>query len=353
MNLLLLLRLEYPMKKYCLLSILLSLFILLILHPASPQVDVLLDKLNTSSPMPTLYYSNLSGKKVLSYTLSDDTLRFNSQKHIAFTEGFIPSSSYTFYHRLISDFMALSSQPVPYALHDFYETDSLAVLSFNQSLSDIFIIEKDTCRVHTLKYPSFFDLGPMYVSHVQQVDDYLFILAGEAESYRALLYKVYLPTFEVIDAIRLDTHPSALSQLHYTLTPSGQAIFINGKSLKVYDAFSDTYRLLPLNYIATEVIVSDGQIISLGQCSEKLNYSVFDLDLSLITQGVLTLPSEQSLIVDYWSKDNLLYVATFDPKGTRYVNYLTLYDLTSSQMLYSLGIKPIKNYALLDISGIQ
>ncbi|MGL6174569.1 MAG: hypothetical protein ACRC1P_08175 [Cellulosilyticaceae bacterium] len=300
--------------------------------------------------MPTFYYSDISGKKVLSYTLSDDALHLNPIKSISFTEGFLPSSTYTFYQTLINDFMAATSQPAPYALHDFYESETLAVLSFNQSLSDLFIIEKDTCRVHTLEYPSFFDLGPMYVSHMQQVGDYLFILAGEAESYRTLLYKVYLPTFEVIDAIRLNTHPSALSQLHYALTPSGQAVFINGKSLKVYDAFSDIYQFIPLDYTATEVIVSAEQIISLGQFNEKLNYSIFDLDLSLTTQGTLTLPSEQSLIVDYWFKDHLLYVATFDPKGIRYANYLTLYDLTSSQMLYSLGIKPLRNYALLGIS---
>lgn len=326
------------------------LLLLFLLKPASPSSTVILDRLAKQTSFPTLYYADLSGKKVRSYIPTHKGLNAETKKSISYTEGFMPQSTYTFYYELLENFTQENHLPLPTALHQFYEDEDLVVLAFSGTLKDLYIIEKDTGRVHPLSYSKTLDLGAMYVSHIQKVDTTLLILAGEQESYSALLYKVHLPTFEVVDAIKIPTHPSALSQLHYTLTSSGEAIFINGNMLKAYDTFADTYRFIPLDYTASAVIPTTEGIISLGQFKELLYYTLFDTNLTPIKHNTLTLPSPTSAPVTMLYQDQLLYIASFDPQGTRYTNYLTIYDITTGEMLYSLGLKHFATYALLDFS---
>lgn len=336
------------MKKHY--YVLLGLFLLVIIvftRTPTPKTDLILNRLTTTTTMPTLHYSNLSGEKVLSFVPTPQHLAPKKQKNFSFTEGFIPLATYTFYTSLLKD--SLDTYPV-HGLYNFYEDDAFTLLAYGTSLEEIYIIEKNTAKVHSLSFPAALDLGPMYVFHVQRVGNTLMLLSGEYESYTSLLYKIHLPTFEVVDAIRLTTHPSSLGSLHSALTSFGAAVFIHDKSLKIYDLLTNTYKLVPLDYVATAVIDYQDQILALGQVDAVLHYTLLD-HTGLPTQiGKFTLPSATSTPVDFVIDNSIFYLVTYDPKGNRYCNYLTLYDLQTGEILYSLGIQPLKGYALLGLT---
>lgn len=326
---------------------LILLSVLLLSKTPSLSSDVILDNLPNHITMPHLYYSNISGSKIFSYTLHNNHLKPSHKKMVTFTEGILPQNKHTFYMNLLYDFVASQDTTLPAVFHDYYEDEKFIVISFSGDLSDIYIIEKASLRVHPLSYNGAFNLGPMYVSHVQVIGNHLIILAGEKESYTALIYDVYLPTFEVVDAVRLSTHPSALEDTHYTLTTSGTCVFINGSTLKAYDTLQDTYTLLPLDYIATAVINYDNGFIALGQSDELLHYTLFNIDNAPTRSGTLILPTANSLLVDVLPTEDYLYVISFDPNYRRYANYLTVYDFQTNSLVYSLGIKANLPYALL------
>lgn len=341
------------MKKNYILttSVLLCLltFILLINYNALKS-DVILDKLQTELPMPTLYYADISAKKILPYTLLDNKLTLSSEKMISFTEGFLPRDAYNFYMAILKQFTASQNIVLPKYFHDFYEDENLVVISFGGELKDIYIIEKSNLRVHPLTYPESLNMGSMYVSHIQVVDDYLIILAGEAEAYNALIYTVYLPTFDVVDAIRLPTHASAIAASHYTLTPEGKCVFINGNGLKVYDTLASSYKLIPLGFQVSSVVNYKNSVLALGTSSEAFHYARLDSDYNITTTGKLTPPTPSITIVDALIHEDNLYITSYDPSYKRYANYLSIYNLQNNELLYCLGITPNKPYALLESS---
>lgn len=330
----------------------LLLFILLI-RSHSLKSTVIIDKSTGDLPIPTLYYSDVSAKKILPYTLQGNKLVLSKEKMIAFTEGFLPKDKYDFYMDILQKFAAPQNITLPKYFHDFYEDEELVVISFSGELKDIYIIEKNNLRVHPLNYSEPLDLGPMYVSYIQVVNDYLIILAGEANAYNALIYKVYLPTFGVVDAVRLSTHPSAIEDKHYTITTEGKCVFIHGNGLKVYDALESTYKLVNLDFTVTGVINYQNSVLALGESTNHFKYALLDENYNLIATGELTPPAPNSTIVESFTADDYLYIMSYDANYRRYANYVSVYKLLSNELIYTLGIGPNKPYALLESSFSQ
>lgn len=341
------------MKKKYILATGITLFLLtliLLMAPKSLKSDLIINKLRADLPMPMLYYSDISSKKILSYTLQDNKLDLSQDKLMPFTEGFLPKDTYTFYMNILRESTASSGITLPKYFYDFYENEKFAVISFGQELKDIYIIEKNNLRVHTLTYPEPLNMGPMYMSHAQIVDDYLIILAGEASAYNALIYTIHLPTFNVVDAIRFPTHSSATDSSDYLITPEGKCVFINGKGLKVYDVLASTYRLVNLDFPVTEVINYKNYIIALGSSTETLHYAQLDVNYTLIASGQLTPPVPNSIIVDSKVYADNLYIISYDTNYQRYANYVSIYNLNANELIYCLGIYPNDPYALLESS---
>lgn len=326
----------------------LAILCILLLSKTKLSSSLILDKLNAKSPEITLYYSDISGKKIKPYRLYNNNVTPLENKYIAYTEGFLPKSKYSFYMNILSEFANSQGISLPSSLHDFYEDDRFVVMSFSGNLDDIYVIEKNNLRVHTLSYKEQLDLGPMYISHVQVVDDLLILLGGEANSYNAFVYKVYLPTFEVVDAIRLAVHPSAISDKHFTLTSDGQAAFINGTNLKVYDILEDTYQLIFLDLEATDVISINNTLIALGNSSSGTSYSVIDTTQDSIITQTLTLPATTCQVVKLLADSNYLYIISYDPQYKRFMNYLSIYEISTGNLVYTLGLTSHQPYALLN-----
>ncbi|MEG0325119.1 MAG: hypothetical protein RR618_01185 [Cellulosilyticaceae bacterium] len=327
-------------------------FILLINHNTLKS-DVIINKLQVEIPMPTLYYSDISAKKILPYTIENHKLTLSKEKMIPFTEGFLSKDKYNFYMAILKTFAASREISLPKYFHDFYEDEKFVVISFSGDLKDVYIIEKNNLRMHLLNYATPLNLGPMYVSHIQVVDNYLIILAGEAESYNALIYTIYLPTFSVVDAVRLATHPTAIKDTHYTITTTGQCVFINGSGLKVYDPLNATYKLINLDFTPTRVMSYQDSVIALGESTDAFKYAVLDSHYKISTTGELTPPAPNSTIVDTLTYEDNLYIISYDTHYSRYPNYLSIYNLRNSELLYALGISSNKPYALLEGSLTQ
>ncbi|MEG0952092.1 MAG: hypothetical protein RSE96_09220, partial [Niameybacter sp.] len=195
-----------------------------------------------------------------------------------------------------------------------------------------------------LKLPKHLYLHGMYVSHMKIVDDQLIILAGEAMSYHALIYTIDLSTFEVTAWKRLETHPSALDELDYTLTPDGLAVFIAGDALQIYDPFTDTTLLQPMPFEVAG-ITSGANYLFAYSTPNQGGLSYVQIPLNTLATSAPTLsasslifPSPTSQVLNLRLQGEHVYFILKDPRAPRFKNYVALYNMNTGQLDYCLGI---------------
>lgn len=325
-----------------LILLLLSTFIFLSQPPSSPKTTLILNKMDTlPSDLPKLFFSDISLKKPISYRLSEDVLMPLDDVYVPYTEGFI---NRTLYEKIYSIFNQYNPS-IPSNFHDYYLYNDLAVVAFTGGLENIYLIDLPSSVVFPLLFEESENLGDMYVSHMQVVEDKLIILGGEAHSYSSLIYTVDFKTGEVLSSKRLPTHPSALYEEDFAILSSGECIFVAGNTLKRYNPFSDTTTTMPLPFESTRVLAYEDTGLVFGESEGRLE--VLSLDGNIHT--TLKMPVIDYRIVDLIAQDQFLYMALFDPAATRYPNYFSIYNLKTGEWLYALGIESLQNQALLFI----
>lgn len=330
--------------------ILLGLFVLA--QRPSLYHAVLIQKENSVPPFAfKAYYSDPTASRISAFNLTPSLVTPIRETFLSYTEGFIPKAVYKRYEKSL---LALNPSLTSRMPHDIYEDDTFIIFSFTGGLESIYIVNKLTLEVHPLHYSPSQDLGVMYVSHIKRLEDKLLILGGEAKANHALIYTINLSNFTVEKSKRLPTHKDAINDKHYTLTEAGDCVFIRGNTLQVYNPFSERTTLIPLTFIATQVHASDSGFLvtgkpSLEEHSESLSYTLFDNSLKVLEEGALLTPSPTFNIVDILLQDHFLYLTTFDPKGSLYLNYFSVYNLSTKEMVYCLGLGDLFPRILLDV----
>lgn len=287
----------------------------------------------------SIYGSDFTYKQIHAFTFSGQDLKATSQDFVPYSEGFIEQNQFKNYQKIFSQ----NGQPLTSTFQDYYETDTFTFFAFPGDLSTFRILENATGKLSSLNLPQKLYTHSMYVSDMRVIDNQLIILAGEAMSYHALIYTVDLNTFDVIDYKRLETHPSALNSMHYTLTDDGLALFIAGNTLQIYNPLDDTLSYFPLPFEAEGVLCNTQYTFTYALQENEVKYLLLEnkellYQKSVPTPYLLSLPSSWPKVLDLTLKDNLVYLLLEDLSGPRFKNYLSVYNLDTQEMSFCLGI---------------
>lgn len=305
-----------------------------------PNGEVLINHFEDTLPMmPKLFYSDINYKHISAFTLEDSNLISDNLTYTPYTEGFIPTHFHQYMYALLEE----SFVPPTDSFHDYYADEELGVIAFSGDLNGIYIIDWSSKVVAPLRFDDDSNLGSMYVSHITRVDNTLVILGGEANQLASLVYTVDIPTKTVQTAKRILNDDAVRYEDDFALLSSGICLFAAQGGVQIYNPFTDTETFIPLTFDTTHVLAYEEEGIVLCQTEEGLHLRTSTLDT------LLPLPALDARIVDLYAKDGYLYLALFDAQGSRFTNYLSIYDLTSGKWMYALGLEPVKKQALLFI----
>lgn len=283
-----------------------------------------------------MLYSNINSSKIKGYPLSPSLSNPLTPDFVPYSEGFIPLSVYKQYKKIFQ----ASNEDFSMMFQDYYEMDHFIYFAFPGDLTSFRVLDRTTNKIKPLIIEDTIMLSPMYVSHMQQVNDQLIILAGQAQSYNALIYTVDLPSLKVTNFKVLPTHPTALNGQHFTLTSDGMALFIADNQVQVYNPFIDKEFFIPIPFTATGIISESSHTVVYGEKDGVVSMSVLDHTFDPSALYTLELPAPSCKIIDLKIIGNTLFIATVDPLGVRFANYISGYDLSTSQLTYCLGVQP-------------
>lgn len=340
------------MKKKHYLALIISSLIGLLILSLWPFKDKLYTELiinkqnNVDLSDISIFYTDINYKQIKPYHLNDKGLSSIPETFVPYTEGFIPKDIYKTYENVLEKKIG----PLSTGLQNYYETDNYTFLSFPGDLTQLKVIDRHSLEVYSLGIDESILLKPMYISHMKQIGDTLILLAGEARNYNALIYTVDLNSLKVTGAKHLKTHPAALDTPHYALTEKGTALFIASDQLQMYDPFTDSESFINLPFEASGVTVKGQTIFVYSEGTDTLDYILLDDKLNPIATQTVSIPSSSYVLVDLEVKDDLLYVATLDPSGLLFRNYIVIYNLHTGTMQYCLGLGDASPLALIDLS---
>lgn len=340
------------MKKIILLGLfctMLTAFLFFLIPKPVLRYDILLNNLKASEDFKiTLFYSDISMQVINGFEVSRDTLTSSTTRFTSYTEGFLPLKDAQYLLRLINTFRKTQGLSERFYFHDYYEEHNLAIVAFTGSLEDIYIVDKTNGLVSPLHALKSQNLGSMYVSHIKRLGDTFILIGGEVNAYNAFVYTIDAADYTVIDAKKLPTHPSAISEAHYAINSLGHAVFIGGNGIDILPYQASDALFKPLPFEAQYVFSSDSQTIVLSLKEATLHYALLDENLDRVRLGSLPLFSKNTDLVKAFLKDERLYLVSYTPSTNGYINYVTLYDLSTNKIIYCMGLRPYPNAALLD-----
>jgi hypothetical protein len=295
-----------------------------------------------------IFYSDVTMNSIKGFEVSKDTVRPLKAAFKSYTEGFLASAHYRRILSRINRFRKNHGLLPLHYFHDYYEDDSIIIVSFTGGLEKIYILDKKTLKVSNLQYNDTDNLGDMYVSHIRRVNDRLILLGGEVNAYNAFIYQIDAANLSVKKAIKTATHPSAVQEEHYTIDTSGNAVFISKGTLQVLSYERGESFHIPLPFDPQYVFSNETQTIALSLDDVSMHYALYDHKLSLSHTGELALPSQNALLVDAFLRTTQLFLISYDHANNVYRNYITCYDLFTDKLIYCMGLHKYKDSALLD-----
>ncbi len=312
------------------------------------KFDILLDHLKADEDFQlNLFYSDIRMRNIQGFKASRSHITPLHSSLQSYTEGFLPSHDVQRILTLVNGFRKTQGKPPLSYFHDYYEDDALIIVSFTGGLENIYVISKTTWEVSPLRYNEQDNLGEMYVSHIKRIEDVFVLAGGRVSDYSAYIYTIDAFSYTVLTGTNIPTHPSAISDQHYTIDAAGNVLFIGGTSLDILPYASKTPINMPLLLEAQYIFsnVEDSVCLSLG--ADSLHYVLINSKLEIKKSGTLPLPNTDVLLIDAFIKNKHLYLITFDPSHKLYRNSIALYDLDTNKLIYCLGLYAYKDLALL------
>ncbi|MGL4362543.1 MAG: hypothetical protein ACRCSG_04635 [Cellulosilyticaceae bacterium] len=310
-----------------------------------PKYEVLINNINplniSNISSSNLIYSDITMNSSLAYTVSENTLEKTEQIFMPYTEGFIKLETY---EQLMSPIRKVTHN-FPTTFHDYDIFDNYAIVSFSGGLESVYIINLATNVATPVFFKEEDNLGKMYVSYASQIGSSTVVLAYEANAYNAFVYIIDLETATVTKSTRIQTSTYARFQKHFSLLSNGLCYFMNKSSVDIYNPFTDEHSTTPIPFSPNRILSDGTTMYAIEEAYGLLN--LFNLmDSSSVS---LTLPSNTYEIIDLFIDGNNLFLALFDPSGTRFINYYCIYDLSSAKWLYCMGLEHFPSYALTTI----
>ena len=318
------------------------------------QSKVLIDNTHTN-PISnlTLIYLDITMQNIEAYNLKDNHIRKEKTPLLSYTKGVIPSYKYNTYHNLVCSLQRAQSQQEPSYLHNYYEDDQVVVMSYLGTLSDTYIVDKNSNTPHPISFSSdmelpYIELPYIYVSYIKVAKDTLILLSMKANEYEAIVYTVSLNDYKVINCKSIPIAEDAVKIQAHAITNQGNCIFAMDKQLMTYNPFTDQINYTMLPFSCTLIVLGDTQNIFLGSVTENsIRYVLLDDHFNIIKTSKLSLPAPNAHIISLIYKNSCLYVATYHPNYILYPNYISVYALEGSKLIYCTAFLEKKHKALV------
>ena len=344
-------------KKTLIMSSLLCVIVLLIAYLTWPfnktvpntttiKGPVLIDHLQGQPFHLQLIYSDIGLDDIRVYDVSSSQLSVNDVRYESFTEGFISSERNDKLLNLVNQFRSLQNLNAISYYYNYIETEHYDFISLSDGLEALYIINKMTGEVSSPYFDTPYASENQYVYHIEESTDAFYILTAKSNSYDAYLYRLDKETLSITDSKEMMPSSLAVNSKQYALSPNGTCFFIDENSLLV-ETLTESYRL-PLPFTPSEVYFEEDQLYTFSLSKLFLRYAVLNENLETTATGELNLPNEQVRLVDASLNGTTLYTITYDMSHPLYRNYLTLYDLSTGEMIYCLALKSHNKLALLD-----
>lgn len=340
------------MKKYLfLISLCVLIFYILIFNNANSSLDydILIDRIPSDKAFNlNLFYSDISMQHIKAFKLSKNKIIPLDVPFASYMEGFLPLKNSNNILLLVNQ-LRKSQGKTPYTyFRDYYEDDKTLLVAFEGDLQNIYIINKGNSQISTINYDSKDNLGPMYVLHIKRIGNHFILIGGEVNAYNTFIYTIDAASYTLVQAKKISTHPSAIYKEHATIDYLGNSIFIAGEGVDMLS--SQTKELLhqQLPFEAQYVISDSSNTVVLSLNSDLAHYAVLGESSTHLDLGQLTLPNKNLILVKAVLSGNTLCMISYDPSGTRYSNYITVYDLNTEQLIYCVGLYPLRPLALVD-----
>lgn len=317
----------------------------------TPKGPVLIDHLQNQSFNFQLIYSDIGLDNIQVYDVGPNQVSANNTPYESYTEGFIPNETNTRLLEKVNQFRSLHNLSTISYYYNYIETADYDFLSLSDGLDTLYIIDKLSGEVQIPHFDVPYASYKQYVYHIEEGTNAFYILTAKSNSYDAYLYRLDKETFSITDSKEIRPSSLAIKRNQYALSPNGIAFFIGDNSLLV-ESLTKSYSI-PLSFTPTEVYFKNGQLYTLSLSELFLSYTVFDNDLKVVATGELNLPNKQVSLIDASLDDMTLYTITYDATHPLYRNYLTLYNLSTNEMLYCLALKTLNKSALLGVNFIH
>lgn len=236
---------------------------------------------------------------------------------------------------------------LPITDYDHYEEhNGYGFLSLDTGLSSLYIIDLANYDVYTCSIndttPPF---GAEYIYHVMPTDQGYTLLSYEPESHTVNLFEVSEASFQVTRQKHFVPPAIFESAKQCTLDHKGQVYFTNTNELLIIS--SSGVQHIPLTFDPEYVFFEDEKIYALASSDFFLNYAVCDESLHLLEEGQANLPNKKVTLTTSFLRGDHLYTVTQDDLHPSFRNYITLYDLTTKEIVYCLALRTSKDHILL------
>lgn len=316
-----------------------------LIKPPSIKGPVLIDHLQGQSFNLQLIYSDIGLDDIKVYDVTPSQVSVNDTLYDSFTEGFITSEKNKILLDAINHYRSLQDLNAITYYYNYIETMHYDFLSLSGGLDTLYIINKATGEVTTPRFNISHATEKQYVYDITEGTDAIYILTAKSNSYDAYLYHLDKETLSLTDLKKITPSTLATNRNHYALSPDGTAYFIGDNSVLV-ESLNDSYSI-PLAFTPNEIYFKDDQLYTLSLSELFLSYAVFNHTLEIVKTGELNLPNKRVSLVDASLNDMILYTITYDATHPLYRNYLTLYNLSTGEMIYCLALKDNNALALL------
>ncbi len=334
------------MKKYYF-AILSSLIIIAVVLTAiftynknQPKFNIFIDH-STILPVSdlNLIYSDITMQDIECYRLKDNQITKEKSPFLSYTKGVIPADKYHMYHALITTFNATQHPKKLTPLHNYYEDDNLVMMSYLGTLSDTYFIDKKTNKVHSVVVSPGTELSDIYVSYIRVVNNNLILLSMKANAYEAVIYRISLDDFSLNSLKTIPLSPDAITTYGHGINSEGICIFTMDKELMIYNSFTDQTDCIPLPFSCSYIACNDQGGVFAGNLTENsFKYVLLDKHFRVTKNSDLSLPAPDSHIVSLIYQDAHLYTATYHSNYALYPNYISVYTLKDSKLIYCIAL---------------
>ena len=309
-----------------------------------PKGTVLLhDDLN-NIPSIMLYYTSPTSHLLQGYLLSSKTHKITPclGTYTAYSEGFLPTSTYK---TLLKNTHLYATN-----FYNFFATTSHHILATIGPITSCLFISPNG-HIES-PYSSKINMPAMYLNHLKQVHNTYFILGDLINDYSIQYCQIDASSLEILHSKIYPSSEYVIYPFHSSLDTQGNAFFICEQGLSYITPTSEHLNFIPLDFTPSYLVTTPDATLALQLSANTADLNVAEINTSALidAQIHLPLPDKDLSIVSAQSFQDYLILLTHTKNHPYYSNYILIYDLNKSQLIYCYGLHSTSYYKPLYFS---